>query len=761
MKRTNWNRSWTFTPGTVPMKRGESRPVDLPHDFMIESKRDPANLTRRDGAYYPGGIGWYAKKFTAPEEWRDKNVYVEFEGVYMNAEVTLNGNMLGRQNYGYTTFQLCLDPYLKYGGENTLEVFVDNSAVPNSRWYSGSGIYRPVWLYVAEKTHIDFGGVYVKTLAADEKEAVLKVEVNYTSGGSADVEVKHTIFDLTDEKEIPFRQDGDRIIVRDPKLWDIDAPHLYRLTTVLRQNGEEIDSVDTVFGIRTVSLSPEKGFVLNGKPVKLKGGCIHHDNGLLGAESYPRSEERKVELMKQCGYNAVRTAHNPHAPAFLDACDRLGMIVLDEAFDQWRIAKTQYDYHRVFDTDYEHDMSAMILRDRNHPSVAFWSIGNEIPEQWGGSSAPETAKKLCAIVHRFDDRPITMGLYPTTLDKTKNDDDFPEQTAGVYTVIRNLDFVGYNYYYDKYANIHKKHPERVIMSTETFPKEIYKSWQAVLDNDFVIGDFVWTAIDYLGEVALGCSWYKDDSGRRHPEWHMTEYPWHTANCGDIDVCGFKRPQSFYRDILWGVSDKPKLFVRRQSADSPEAESVSFWGWHDSVAGWDFDVPEGSPMIVDVYSPAAEVSLWQNGEPVGTNSLTENQTSFVVPYRKGTLRIVDSNGNTDEVKTAGKPVALRLTPDRDEIGADGDLCYITAEIVDENGQRVTSANPEVSFAVSGPAKIAAVGSSDPKSEEPYRGSHHRAYDGRLMCVVRSCGEGSVTVRAVADGLSPAKTIVSAK
>lgn len=762
MQKTEFYRDWTFTDGKVPFIRGNTRKVDLPHDFMIEKDRDPGSPTRRDGGYFPGCMGWYKKTFFAPEEWRGKNVFVEFEGVYMNAEISLNRNIITRQNYGYTTFHVCLDEFLNYGKDNEITVFVDDSTVPNSRWYSGAGIYRYVWLWTCEKSHFDFGGLYVRTVEADARSALLRIETDYVKEDGYAPEDYDISFELTDPngRKTVMTSEGDGLFrITDPLIWDTETPYLYSLKAVLLRNGTPADTTETAFGIRTFSVSAENGLVLNGRKIKLRGGCVHHDNGLLGSESYRRSEERKIELLKKAGYNAVRTAHNPPAPAFLDACDRLGMIVLDEAFDQWRNAKTQYDYHSVFDTDHEHDLKSFILRDRNHPSVLFWSIGNELCEQEGISRAPQTSRKLCEIIRRYDDRPLTMAFCPVTTDKNIKYTDYPEKNSGQDRVSEPVDIVGYNYYFDKYEQIHEIHPERIIIGTETVPKEIYDSWGVTEKLPYVIGDFVWTSIDYLGEAAIGTVYSKEE--RPEAEWHLYDYPRHFANCGDFDICGFKRPQSYYRDILWNVTDEMYIFARKPKKWSSESEQVTFWGWRDEVTGWDFDLDKGTPVKVDVYTRAEEVTLYLNGKPIGSVRPEKLAAEFTVPYEKGVLKAVDSDGRTAILTSAGEPYAVKLTADRDRIGSDLDLCYVTAEITDRDGRRVTNAVNKIAFSVQGPGTVAALGSYDIMSEEKYRGNIRSAFEGRLMCVIKSTGKGDIELTAVSDGLKTSAIVIKAE
>ena len=775
MEKICFNKNWQFAKGNIPFNywgnwgipAGEVKTVDLPHDYMIEQKRDPDSLTKRDGGYFPGGVGCYYKKFFAPADWKNKNIYVEFEGVYMNAEIRLNGNVIKRQNYGYSTFFVNLDKYLKYDSENELSVTVDNSAIPNSRWYSGAGIYRYVWLYIGENNHINFNGVYIKTKSVNNCSAVLNINTDIFRADNNIIKdsIEHIIKDSkTGEIVASIKYNckinivveeenySINIEIKNPKIWDIDSPNLYVVTTNYYIDDKIIDFSETTYGIRTFSIDSKNGFILNGRSIKLKGGCVHHDNGILGSASYVRSEERKIEIMKKSGFNAVRTAHNPPAPAFLDACDRLGMIVMDEAFDQWRCAKTQFDYHLVFDTDWEHDLTNMILRDKNHPSVLLWSIGNEIVEQTGHSSAPETSKMLADTIRKYDDRPIGMAIMPYDKNKQSNID-------GANAVVSCLDFVGYNYQHNDYESDKIKYPERVIIGTETVPKDIYQSWEATLKNNNVVGDFVWTSIDYLGEAGIGRAYYTEE--RPEIEWHLSDYPWNQAYCGDIDVCGFKRPQSYYRDILWNVSDKPKMFVRRPSKFSHESEKVTYWGWNDGIEGWDFDIAEGTQVVVDIYSPAVSVELFLNGESVGKNELKELKTSFTIPYKKGELKAIDSNNNAVVLSSSKAPVKIKFTADREKIGADGDLVYITVEIADIDNKTVTNATNKIFFAVEGEGKLVAAGSANPKTEEMYSGNSHSAYDGKLMAVVKSMGKGTFKLTAISDRLEKAEICIVAE
>ena len=516
--------------------------------------------------------------------------------------------------------------------------------------------------------------------------------------------------------------------------------------------------------------------------MKLKGGCVHHDNGLLGAASYDRAEERKIELMKSAGYNAIRCAHNPPAPAMLDACDRLGMLVIDETFDCWRMGKNPNDYHLVFEDWWQRDTEAMVKRDRNHPSIIMWSIGNEVGERTGVSDGYAWARKQAEYIRSLDHTRWITSALPALFEELmpsfaeadmnkifdllsgegldpKNDrwGDLTREFAG------HLDVVGYNYLLKRYAPDCATFPERVMCGTETFPHWAFNFWNETSRLPDVIGDFVWTAIDYLGESGIGAVSYDGSMS------FAGTYPYHLANCGDFDICGFKRPQSFYRDILWGVRKAPYLGVL-----DPQhfGKQVSFnpWGWEPVLDSWDFPAWEGKPTRVDVYSADEEVELWINGAAVGrkpAGKASQNKAEFEVTYQAGEITAVGYSGGVETarttLKTAGEPAALRLSSDRERLHAEfGDLAYITVEVVDANGLVVKHANHEVRFEVSGAGDLAAVGTANPLSEELYVGSQRKAWQGRLMAVVRSNGQSSeIVLKASADGLSGAEVHLSAR
>jgi beta-galactosidase len=776
MQKQRFTRSWYFHHEEPPVGRRPSwdtadwRLLDLPHDWSIEMDRYPDAPSTTSGGFFPMGTGRYQKKFLAPETWQGMQVLLEFEGVYMNAEVWLNDNFLLRHPYGYTSFTCDLTPYLKLGEENILKVVVDNASQMNSRWYSGSGIYRPVWLWVANPVHIAHWGVYVTSSQVSAQSAVLHAQTRVQNGTAAPVEatLRSRLVDPDGgqagvvESQITVPAGGDAefsqdLRVENPQLWSLETPYLYHLESELLLGGHTVDTASTTCGVRSLDFSPEQGFRLNGLPIKLKGGCVHHDNGILGAASYERSEERKVALHKASGFNAIRCAHNPPAPAFLDACDRLGMLVIDEAFDCWREGKNPYDYHVVFSDWWQRDVDSMLLRDRNHPSIILWSIGNELIERDGRSDGVGVAHALAERVHSLDaTRPVIAAICgswdPTPVPWSKMDGVFAELGVG-----------GYNYQWEQYQPDHDIHPQRMMIGTESFPIQAFENWQSVLAHDYVLGDFVWTSLDYLGESGIGRVHY---DGEEAP--FLGAYPWHQANCGDLDLCGFKRPQSYYRDILWEHGE-PLYIAVHDPIPEEKIPTITRWGWPLVWPNWNWPGREGEIFQVDVYSACEQVELFLNGRSLGVQPTTLEQrrmASFEAPYEPGELKAVGYTGGKPAaeylLKTAGAPACLRLVPDRSEIRAEGgDLCFVTAEVLDAHGQVHPTAEDNLLFSVKGPGSLLAVGSSNPVSEERYVGNQRRAYRGRCLVAIKPSGEpGEIRLRAQADGLDGDEIVLKA-
>jgi beta-galactosidase len=793
---------------------GSWRTVNLPHDWSIEGVPDKDNPSAAGGGFYPGGTGWYRKTFSAPKEWKGKRVSVEFDGVYKDATVYLNGSKLGTHPYGYTSFSFDLTPGLDFSGPNVLAVRVDNSAQPNSRWYSGSGIYRHVRVVVTDPTHVAQWGVFVTTPEVSDSAAKvsLRTLVVNDSAEPAKVTVKTMLADRMGKQAGSAQSDvtmapgkdieaSQEIAVANPALWSPESPALYRATTQVLKNGKVVDEVVTPFGIRSLSWSAEKGLVLNGKTIKLTGGSVHHDNGPLGAAAFDRAEERKVELLKAAGHNAVRTAHNPPSSAFLDACDRLGLLVMDEPFDTWKANKVKFDYGTDFDEWWKRDVSSMMLRDRNHPSIVIWGIGNEIPELEVERGAA-MGKQLADLVRSLDSsRPLTLAFPGTTT------------TPSAEAVFSQLDITGYNYnILPTYAEDHHQLPKRIMLTTESFPAKVFPLWEISKDNPYVIGDFAWTAMDYLGESGIGAWSYGTpeqaqigqqimgammttatvdkmflgmangvdmtaamSQGQADPAMNAAMsvlfhgYPWHAAACGDLDLTGFRKPQSYYRDILWNGGDRVYATVR---LPEPEGKKIIAVGWatYPTIASWNWAGQEGKEMQVEVYSGAEKVRLYLNDKLIGekpTGRAQEFKAVFSVPYSPGTVKAVGLRGDRavaeSVLTTAGKPARLRLTADHTKLQADGqDLSFISVEAVDADGRFQPDADQEVQFAISGPGLIAAVGNGDGQDAATYHGDRRKLFQGRALIVVRTSKQsGPIHLTATTSGLSDGTIEIQAK
>lgn len=545
-----FNDGWRFWLGDTLIAKNETfddsswKKVVLPHDWSIEQKFDKDAPAGNDGGYLPTGTGWYRKTFNVPKEANGKKLQLYFEGVYMNSDVYVNGQRAGGHPYGYSSFFVDITPYVKTG-KNTVAVRVDNSKQKNCRWYTGSGIYRNVWWIEKNPVHAADWGIQIQT--PDLQTAIVKTEVVNESAESKTVEVtmeiagqvKKSTYDLQPQAHITAEQ---RFQVPEAKAWSPESPNLYTAQVTVTEQGNTLDRADETFGFRTIAYSAEKGLLLNGKSILLNGGCLHHDNGILGTAAYDRAEFRKAELMKQAGFNAVRTSHNVPSEAFLHACDQVGLLVIDEAFDGWREAKNTYDYHTLFDEWWERDLKAMVLRDRNHPSIFCWSIGNEVIER-KKIEAVTTARKLAALCRQLDPtRPVTSALAAWDSDWE------------IYDPLAEAhDIVGYNYMIHKAESDHLRAPSRVMMQTESFPNDAWRNFRTAKDHSYVIGDFVWTVIDYIGESGIGRWYYDGDLPGEH--YHRPLYPWHASYCGDIDLTGLRKPISHYRSMLWNENGK--------------------------------------------------------------------------------------------------------------------------------------------------------------------------------------------------------------
>ncbi len=777
--RQNIDQNWKFL--LADSKGAESptfddskwRVLELPHDWSIEGTFDFKSATGAREAYLPQGIGWYRYEFTAPAEWKTKTVTMEFEGVYMNARFWLNGEKIADHPYGYTSFFLDLSK-AKWGEKNVIAVRIDNSGQLNSRWYPGSGIERHVWMNVANPTHLAPWGVYVVTKAASSDAAQIELEarVQSASPAGAPLVIRTAVVDSSgktvattesplasgDAKESSVKQ---HLQITRPSLWSPESPDLYHAHVSLVQEGKVVDECSTPFGVRTLKWSAEKGLELNGKSIKLAGGCIHQCDGALGAACFDRGEERRIQLLKAAGFNALRLAHGPASPALLDACDRLGMLVMAEAFDCWDVQKVPYDYHLYFNDWWLRDLDSFVLRDRNHPSIVMWSIGNEIRGQYE-ATAYATGEQISARLRSMDTtRPITqaMNVRPRKTEAA--------MAAWDAYCARALDIVGTNYRLEVVVqDDHLRVPERVVASTEEVPSDAFRYWMLTLHNSCAVGNFVWSAWDYLGESSNG-HWVLSRAADEDAKVRRSRA--HGSGSGDLNEAGERKDISYYRNIVCDRGEKLHLTVQLPLNPGEKIE-LGHWSVYPTSPSWNWRGFEGQQVNVEVYSRYASVRLYQDGKLVGEQPTTvkeEYKTTFQVNYQPGSIKAVGMTGGQEvderSIATAGAAVRLKLTPDRKQLEASGqDLSFIWVEAVDRDGNRVPDTSSMVSFELKGAGTIAGVCNGDLYSTEPYRASQRSLYHGVAQVVVRTTHQvGDITLKAVTRDLQPGTTVLHAE
>ena len=814
MRSISLDGKWTFRRGYLDsitmMEQDPGVLVDLPHDGMIGTPVSPDAPAKADSGYYTGGLTNYTRYVFVPEEWQGSCVGLKLDGVMMNASVDVNGSRVGMCHNGYAPFYVDLTDYVTFGENNRVTINVNTSMQPNSRWYSGSGLYRGVCLMNGPRVHIVPDGLYVFTKEINDGYAFLEalVEVVNTELQNCMAEVELTLYyDGREEVAAQTKRvieighgktENARLTltVKDPLLWDADSPNLYRVKAKIRKLGiytthfvpgenVTVDEAEAVFGIRTVTADPVHGLRINGKTVKLKGGCLHHDNGLLGSVSLPGSEERKVRKLKSIGFNAIRTAHNPPSAALIECCDRLGMYVFDEAFDAWGIGKRGGDYHQFFETDWEKDLTAFVKRDRIHPSVILWSTGNEIPERAGLGDGYGKATKIAERIRSLDGtRPVSNGICSlwSGLDDKLAIGQNQAQNAGdgmkatlwetvTEPFTNGLDVVGYNYMEDIYERDHEMFPERVILGSENFPNQIGFRWPMVEKLPYVIGDFTWTAWDYLGEAGLGKAAYVEPDDLKAPRfpWDLmpdrtSPYPWRLANDADFDITGFRCPQGDYRSVVWGNEE---TFLYSMHPDTfGKKEVVSMWGFPYVLRNWNYEGLEGHPTELVVFSKADEAEVFVNGKSIGRKPVSKERpfpysVRFETTFQPGEV-IAVSYQNGKEVSratlvTTGSAQRIRLVPEKSVMAADGhDLIYVNIEITDRDGRVVPDAAVALRANVSGAGRLAGFGSANPITEEDYTDSETVSYRGRALLIMRAGYErGTCSVEICANGFEPVK------
>ncbi len=810
MKHFYFDDNWTFRRGLLDsvgiLDSDPGITVNLPHDGTISKDVDKNAPAAYDSGYYPGDICSYTKYFMVPFEWEDDCVELKFDGAMIHAEVEVNGCKVAEHHYGYSPFCVDITEYVTFGAENRISINLNTGIQPASRWYTGSGLFRSVALLHGPKLHIPSDGLYLITKEVADNMAFIEAKVEVANSSLRDriAEVDVELIEESSGKESAFSKAkvfikaGStaearlNIIVKDPLLWDCDTPNLYIVRakttdlgvyrTHLNKNDDEYtDEATALFGIRTITADAIRGLRINGKSIKLKGGCIHHDNGLLGAVSLYESEARKISKLKSVGFNAIRTAHNPPSAALVEACDRLGMYIFDEAFDAWGIAKRPGDYSQHFETRWKSDLTAFVKRDRIHPSVIMWSTGNEIPERGGLNKGYKIAAELADTIRTLDPtRPISNGVCSlwSGLDDYLARSQNQQQNANL-SKIENLwedatepftnclDIVGYNYMEDQYEKDHEMFPDRVILGSENFPQQIGYRWPMVEALPYVIGDFTWTAWDYLGEAGIGKAAYVDESDPlvKQGPWALmpqtaSPYPWRTANDADFDITGRMTPQGAYRSVVWG--SKSTYLFSHHPANFGKVEILSPWGFTGVIKNWNYSGYEGSPVELVVFSNAEEVELIINGKVIERKKVSSdrpmpNTVHFKTDFVSGTVEAVSySDGkeiSRDCMITSGSAAALRLNLSKDCLDADGlDAVYIDIDVVDSEGNVVTDAAVNLTAQVSGAAVLAGFGTGTPCTDENYSDNKTTTFRGHATAILRSSNEiGETEFIVSADGL----------
>ena len=791
------------------------RKLNLPHDWSIEdlptgqaglpnqqagAVQGPfakASIGKAATGYTEGGVGWYRKTFTLDKRYENKQTYITFDGVYMDADVWINGHHLGNHPYGYTAFSYNLTDFLHPAGKpNSIAVRAKNLG-KNSRWYAGSGIYRHVWLVPVNPVHTELDGTYVTTPSVSSSAAKITVQSSLANKSSQSKVTNVRVDVVSPSGQIVASQkqsltiaanstvsSTQNIMINKPALWTLERPVLYSAKVTLVAEGKNFDQTSTPFGIRSLEFNGQKGLLLNGEVVKLKGGCIHHDNGPLGAVALDRAEERKIELLKTNGYNAIRLSHNPASTPLLNACDRLGMLVVTDAFDMWEKEKlgVKTGYHQYFKAWWKKDIDAMMLRDRNHPSIIMWGIGNEIWEA-ADTSGHRIAKQLADEVRRLDPtRAVTEAmLYLPQQIKYKWDAFAPHLT--------NLDVDGYNYFiggkYDpmqrdsatthRYESEHAKHPQKLYMATESYPSAALENWNAAEKYPYVIGGFSWTAMDYIGEANIGGPSLVPEAAKIFQGlmslmffFKPESWPVFNAHCGDLDLIGNRKAASYYQNVVWRNS--PIELLVHSPIPTGKKEARSPWGFPDELKSWNWTGQEGKPMQVNVYTRSKRVRLELNGKPIAEQVVPEGSitATFEVPYQPGTLTARGLDGDKEigssSLSTAGKPVAIRLIADRPTMNADqNDLSYVRAEIIDEKGNVVPSIDDlEITYQLTGNATLAGVGNGNPADLSSFQQAHKKVYQGRGLAIVRATDhKGAATLTASANGLKASKIVITTR
>ncbi len=749
MLEINLNYDWFFSYSRSGKRNEESAPkrVHLPHDFSIGTKRSELSLMGGEGGYFQGGIGIYTKTFRLNQDIEGKIVRLCIDGAYQNCEVFVNGSFVKLHHYGYTKFYMDITKYINAQTENEIKIIINNTALPNSRGYSGSGIFRKVSIMINEQLHIIPDGVQVYTKELSKNRAIVHTKAIVKNSYDDRNAYGMLVTEITgrDNKTIAtgknvilkpgevYEMEAD-ITIDNPTVWSVNVPQLYTVVNKVTIGGNIIDKTETKFGIRTLELSADEGLRLNGRGIKLRGCNIHQDNGVIGAVSFPAAEERKVKLLKEMGYNAVRIVNNPPSPYLLDACDKLGMLVIEEFFDVWNIGKNFNDYHMYFASEFEEEIKNTVKRDLNHPSVILWSIGNEVIDD-KYVEGMELAKKMVNIVKGIDEtRKIMCSVTKDCIEEFCN----------------VLDVIGLNNAHEEYAEYFRKYPDRLVIGTKSYPGKMFETWNESLKYSNVIGDFSWTGIDYLGDAGLGRVIYENEDNSE-----LAAFPYHISGCGDYDICGFIKPQGMYRRIMNGSDDTPYIAVLHPK-NYNKIKKITEPGWDELEHSWDFKGYEGKKTKIYVYSNADEIELRINDRIIDKKKVGESipyLVQFEADYMSGFIEAVTYKngvkGIGSRLNTAKQPSEIRINLDKFEyFGNYNDLVYAECQVLDSDNRLVTEP-VMLEVSVEGEAKIQGTGNADFMSLHNYKLKNVETYKGKALIVLRTKTKGMVVLNVKAN------------
>lgn len=820
MQCFKFNEEWTFEKSDSNSRlkafQGEKSAIQvtLPYDAMIREKRTADCPAGAQSGFYPGGVYTYEKVFFTPEEWKTKDVALEFEGIYGTARVWINGALVGTNRNGYMGFVIDLKPWILYGQENIIKIDVDNSCQPNSRWYTGSGIYRDVNLFLGTEVYVPRDRLRITTLSVQDEVAVIEVcaEVKNITGTGTEAEctiefcregktvakeVQHVVFLQNTTETIRVQ-----IPVPQPEKWSPEHPNLYECRIQIKNNGKICDVTTEHFGIRVLTLDPIRGFQINGETVKLRGACIHHDNGIIGAETFPEAEWYRCKRLKEAGFNALRSSHHPMSRAMLAACDRLGMLVMDELTDMWDRQKNPYDYADIFQEEAEQWIAHMVAKDYNHPSVIMYSVGNEIQEA-GTKQGSWINRFLCNKVHELDSTRYTtnalnglncagkrlkvimrdviehfgmdlqsggngggsnaLNSFMSLMFGEKGDffSTHPLVSEALEECSQSCDVIGLNYLRGRHLLEHELHPGKTVLGTETYPADIENLWMLVEENPHIIGDFTWAGYDYIGEAGVGIFHYDGNEN------FTSVYPERLGYIGDIDLIGNRRPISYFREIVYGLTDRPYIAVERME-HTGQKPSKTAWMFKDNISSWTWAGYEGRIALVDVYSSGDEVELFLNGESLGRMAAGKKNhftAEYEVPYKPGILHAVAYRAGEVigeyQIATAGKVRKLQAEQVTEN---ESELAYVKVWLEDENGLVNPQETKKIHVQVTGNGELEGFGTAEPAGEEDYFAESITSYEGCAMTAVRwknSDKEEPVCLRFYAEGCEETKISLQIK